>query len=131
MSVQSAELSPRRRSAHIGLVAVGVVSGAGVATQSRINGQLGSLIQDGFAAALISFGSGLLIVLVALIFLPNGRKGIGRVATAIRQRDIPFWYVLGGAGGASLVLSQGLVAATLGVALFSVGIVAGQTIGGA
>jgi bacterial/archaeal transporter family-2 protein len=131
MSVQSAELSPRRRSAHVGLVAVGVVSGAGVATQSRINGQLGSLIQDGFAAALISFGSGLLIVLVALIFLPNGRKGIGRVATAIRQRDIPFWYVLGGAGGASLVLSQGLVAATLGVALFSVGIVAGQTIGGA
>jgi bacterial/archaeal transporter family-2 protein len=130
MSVQPAEPSARRRSAHIGLVALGVVCGAGVATQSRINGQLGSLMHDGFAAALISFGSGLIIVLIGLIFLPKGRRGIGRVATAIRQGDIPFWYVLGGAGGAFLVLSQGLVAATLGVALFSVGIVAGQTIGG-
>jgi transporter family-2 protein len=120
----------RRRSAHVGLVALGVVCGAGVATQSRINGQLGSLIHDGFAAAVISFGSGLIIVLIALIFMPKGRRGVVRLATAVRQRDIPFWHVLGGAGGAFLVLSQGLVAATLGVALFSVGIVAGQTIGG-
>jgi bacterial/archaeal transporter family-2 protein len=130
MSVQPAEQSTRRRSVHIGLVALGVACGGGIATQSRINGQLGSLIHDGFAAAVISFGSGLVIVLICLIFLPNGRRGIGRVARAIRQRDIPFWYVLGGAAGAFLVLSQGLVAATLGVALFSVGIVAGQTIGG-
>jgi bacterial/archaeal transporter family-2 protein len=120
----------RRRSAHVGLVALGVVCGAGVATQSRINGQLGSLIHDGFAAAVISFGSGLVIILIALIFMPRGRRGIGRLATAVRQHDIPFWHLLGGAGGAFLVLSQGLVAATLGVALFSVGIVAGQTIGG-
>ena len=130
MSVQPEQQSTRRRSVHVGLVALGVVCGAGVATQSRINGQLGSVIHDGFAAAVISFGSGLVIVLIALIFLPNGRRGIGRVARAIRQRDIPFWYVLGGTAGAFLVLSQGLVAATLGVALFSVGIVAGQTIGG-
>jgi transporter family-2 protein len=120
----------RRRSAHIGLVALGVVCGAGVATQSRVNGQLGASISDGFAAAVISFGSGLVIVLIGLIFLPKGRRGLGLVINAVRERDIPFWYVLGGAGGAFLVLSQGLVAATLGVALFSVGIVAGQTIGG-
>jgi bacterial/archaeal transporter family-2 protein len=130
MSVQPAEASTPRRRAHIGLVALGVVCGAGVATQSRVNGQLGSLIHDGFAAAVISFGSGLVIVLVALIFMRNGRKGVVRVATAIRSGELPFWHILGGAGGAFFVLSQGLVAATLGVALFSVGIVAGQTIGG-
>ena len=130
MSVPPAEQSTRRRSAHIGLVALGVVCGAGVATQSRVNGQLGSLIHDGFAAAVISFGSGLVLVLIALVFMPNGRRGVTRVVMAIRNGDMPFWYALGGAGGAFLVLSQGLVAATLGVALFSVGIVAGQTIGG-
>jgi transporter family-2 protein len=130
MSVPPPEQSTRRRSAHIGLVALGVVCGAGVATQSRVNGQLGSVIHDGFAAAVISFGSGLVLVLIALIFMPNGRRGVSRVVTAIRNGDMPFWYALGGAGGAFLVLSQGLVAATLGVALFSVGIVAGQTIGG-
>jgi bacterial/archaeal transporter family-2 protein len=128
--MSAAEPPTRRRSAHVGLVALGVVCGAGVATQSRINGQLGSLIHDGFAAAVISFGSGLVIILIGLIFLPRGRRGVVRVATAVRQRDIPFWHLLGGAAGAFLVLSQGLVAATLGVALFSVGIVAGQTIGG-
>jgi transporter family-2 protein len=72
----------------------------------------------------------LVIVLIALIFMRKGRQGVVRVATAIRSGEMPFWYVLGGAGGAFFVLSQGLVAATLGVALFSVGIVAGQTIGG-
>jgi transporter family-2 protein len=130
MTQPPAQPSPRRRSVHIGLIALGVVCGAGVATQSRVNGQLGSAISDGFAAAVISFGSGLIIVLIALIFLPKGRRGLGLVVQAVRQRDMPFWYALGGAGGAFLVLSQGLVAATLGVALFSVGIVAGQTIGG-
>lgn len=130
MSVQTAEPTTRRRSVHIGLIALGVVCGAGVATQSRVNGQLGSLIHDGFAAAVISFGSGLIIILIALSFLPKGRRGIRLVVTAVRDREMPFWYALGGAGGAFLVLSQGLVAATLGVALFSVGIVAGQTIGG-
>jgi bacterial/archaeal transporter family-2 protein len=130
MSAQPAEQSTRRRSVHIGLIALGVLCGAGVATQSRVNGQLGSLIHDGFAAAVISFGTGLVLVLIVLIFMPNGRRGVTRVVTAIRHGDMPFWYALGGAGGAFLVLSQGLVAATLGVALFSVGIVAGQTIGG-
>ncbi len=130
MSVPPAEPSTRRRSAHIGLVALGVLCGAGVAAQSRVNGQLGSLIHDGFAAALISFGSGLVIILIAVIFMPNGRRGVTRMVTAIRNGNMPFWYALGGAGGAFLVLSQGLVAAALGVALFSVGIVAGQTIGG-
>jgi transporter family-2 protein len=72
----------------------------------------------------------LVVVLIALIFMRKGRQGVVRVATAIRSGEMPFWYALGGAGGAFFVLSQGLVAATLGVALFSVGIVAGQTIGG-
>jgi transporter family-2 protein len=130
MSVEPVQPIARRRSAHVGLVVLGVVCGAGVATQSRVNGQLGAAIHDGFAAAVISFGSGLVIVLVALIFMRGGRQGIARVATAIRSGQMPFWYILGGAGGAFFVLSQGLVAATLGVALFSVGIVAGQTIGG-
>jgi len=130
MSAEPVQPIARRRSAHIGLVALGVVCGAGVATQSRVNGQLGAAIHDGFAAAVVSFGSGLVIVLIALIFMRKGRQGVVRIASAIRSGEMPFWYVLGGAGGAFFVLSQGLVAATLGVALFSVGIVAGQTIGG-
>jgi transporter family-2 protein len=111
-------------------VALAVVCGIGVASQSRVNGALGEEMHDGFAAALISFGSGLLIMIIAMAFWRRGRRGLRQVVTAVRTRAIPFWYLLGGAGGAALVLSQGLVAGILGVALFTIGIVAGQTIGG-
>jgi bacterial/archaeal transporter family-2 protein len=118
------------RAVVVPLVVLAFACGAGVAFQSRINGELGARIGDGFAAAVISFGSGLILVLVGLIFSTKGRRGVRRVASAVRTRQIPFWYLLGGAGGAALVLSQGLVAGILGVALFTIGIVAGQTIGG-
>ena len=107
-----------------------LLCGAGVAVQSRINGELGQRLGDGFVAATISFGSGLLILIVALAVSPTGRRGLSRVGTALRTRALPWWYVLGGAAGAFLVLSQGLTAAVLGVALFTVAIVAGQTVSG-
>ncbi|MFF1573237.1 DMT family transporter [Leifsonia sp. NPDC058292] len=107
-----------------------IVCGAGVAVQSRINGELGRRLDDGFTAAVISFGSGLIILSIALAVAPAGRRGLGRVRNALRARELRWWYVCGGAAGAFLVLSQGLVAAVLGVALFTVATVAGQTVSG-
>ncbi len=113
------------RTAAATFAAVGV--GVLIATQVRINGELGARLGDGFTAAAISFGSGLAAVTLALLALPGGRRGLGRVVGAVRTRAVPWWYVLGGAGGAMFVLGQGLLGAILGVALFTVGIVAGQT----
>jgi transporter family-2 protein len=107
-----------------------ILCGAGVALQSRINGELGSRLGDGVTAAVISFGSGLLILIVAMAIAPAGRRGLTRVAAALRGRELPWWYVAGGAAGAFLVLSQGVTAAVLGVALFTVSVVAGQTVSG-
>jgi len=107
-----------------------IVCGAGVAVQSRINGELGRRLDDGFTAAVISFGSGLVILSIALLFGPAGRHGLGRVRDALRSGRLRWWYVCGGAAGAFLVLCQGLTAAVLGVALFTVAIVAGQTVSG-
>lgn len=108
-----------------------VLAGGMVAVQSRINGELGRRLDDGFAAALISFGSGLVILLVVLAFWKPGRDGFRAVADAVRSGTLRWWMLLGGAAGALLVLSQGLTAAVLGVALFTVATVAGQVIGGA
>jgi transporter family-2 protein len=99
-----------------------------VALQSRINGQLGAELGDGVLAALISFGSGFVILVVASIFWRPGRVGLGRVVTAVRTRSIPWWFVVGGAAGAFFVVTQSLVVGLVGVALFTVGIVAGQTV---
>ncbi|MCI0156317.1 DMT family transporter [Leifsonia shinshuensis] len=107
-----------------------MLCGAGIALQSRINGELGSRLGDGVTAAAISFGSGLLILIVAMAIAPVGRRGLGRVVAALRGRELPWWYVAGGAAGAFLVLSQGVAAAVLGVALFTVSVVAGQTVSG-
>ena len=111
-------------------VPAAVLGGAGVATQSRINGALGAALEDGFLAALFSFGSGLVILLLIVLFFKPGREGIARVRGAIVSREIPWWYAMGGAAGALFVLSQGLTSAVLGVALFSIGAVCGQTISG-
>jgi transporter family-2 protein len=111
-------------------VIIAIACGALVATQSRINGELGRQLGDGYAAALLSFGSGLVLLCVAMLFWKPGRRGLSTVLVALRTRTIPWWYVCGGAAGALLVLSQGLTAALLGVALFTVATVCGQTISG-
>jgi transporter family-2 protein len=111
-------------------LACAVVAGLLVAVQSRLNGELGARLDDGFAAALISFGSGLVILLIALAFWAPGRAGYRLIPGALRDGRLRWWMLLGGAAGAFLVLSQGLTAAVLGVALFSVATVAGQSISG-
>jgi transporter family-2 protein len=107
-----------------------VLCGALAAVQSQINGELGRRLGDGFAAALISFGSGLVILVIGLAVAPAGRRGLARIRSALRTGELRWWYVCGGAAGAFFVLSQSLTAAVLGVALFTVATVAGQTISG-
>lgn len=106
-----------------------IVSGIFVSIQSRLNGELGLHLEDGALAALISFSSGLLILGTLLLFSPTGRAGVTRVFGDIRSGSLPWWSVAGGLAGGLLVLTQGLVAGVLGVALFSIAVIAGQTLG--
>ena len=62
--------------------------GALTALQSRINGQLAHTIDDPYTAAAISFGSGLVILLVVLAAWRPGRQGFRRVALALRERRL-------------------------------------------
>lgn len=120
---------PRRIPAWVALL-LAALCGAGVAVQTRINGALGVALGDGFTAGLISFGSGLVILLVAMALVPKGRRGFGAVVAGLRDGSMPLWGVFGGVAGAFFVLSQGITGAVIGVALFSVALVAGQTISG-
>lgn len=104
--------------------------GAMTAVQARINGVLGVRIGDGIVAGLISFAVGLAFLVVVILVMPSGRAGAVRLITGIRTRTIPFWMLLGGTCGALTVTTQGLVAGVLGVSLFTVGVVAGQTLHG-
>lgn len=115
----------------IGIAVAGaVLIGALTALQARINGSLGAEVGDGIVAAAISFSSGLVILIALSLVVPEGRRGFGRLVAGIRSRSVPPWMLLGGLAGAFTVASQGLTVATIGVALFTVGFVAGQTTGG-
>lgn len=109
-----------------GAVLVGVLT----ALQARINGQLGLRIGDGFVAAVISFGSGLAALVLLSALLPSGRRGFTALIRGIRERTIPWWMLAGGLAGALTVATQGLAVAVIGVSLFTVGVVAGQTLNG-
>ncbi len=109
-------------------VLVAVSCGAGMAGQARVNGELSLRLDNGVLAALISFSIGLIFVAIAMVFSRASQRGLVTVFREIRAGRIPWYYTIGGAAGAFLVLSQGLVAAVLGVALFSIGVVAGQTL---
>lgn len=98
--------------------------------QAQMNGALSAGIGDGAIASVISFGSGFLILLVLSLLTRNGRAGLVRLASGIRGRHVPFWMLVGGFAGAFTVGTQTLTVATIGVATFTVGVVAGQTISG-
>jgi transporter family-2 protein len=122
-------VTARRLPVWIGLGGAALI-GVLTAVQARINGQLGVRIGDGFAAAVISFGSGLFVLVVLSALLPGGRRGFGALVRGIRTGSTPIWMVCGGVAGALSVATQSLAVGVIGVALFTVGVVAGQTVSG-
>ena len=96
-----------------------VVSGGLVAVQQRINGELGHDLHDPLLAAVVSFGSGLVVMSVLVLH---------RTAVLPGLRDVPWWSRLGGLGGATLVAVGATAAPRIGVALLTVGLVSGTTV---
>lgn len=124
--VPSAHHPPARlRAAGAALAALG---GVALAVQGRINGQLGHELHDGLFAALISFSVGSVLLLTVLPILPAARAGVGRLRKALRDQALRPWQMLGGACGAVLVTTQGITVSFLGVAIFTVAVVAGQIV---
>lgn len=109
-------------------VVFGFCIGAGVAVQSRINGALGERLHDGIAAAVVSFGTGLLVLGVGFLVSGLLRSGVRRVRQGLRVGELRGWQLLGGLCGALFVACQGLTVGAIGVTAFTVAAVAGQLI---
>ncbi len=126
-------------------IAITFVIGVLLACQSRVNGQLGSELHDGIVAATWSFGSGLVVLAIIAALVPGMRSGLRSVVAALRagrpagstERDgsaagtgspwaLRPWQVLGGVCGAYLVVTQSATVGLVGVAVFTVAVVAGQ-----
>jgi transporter family-2 protein len=106
-----------------GLSALAVLAGAALAAQARVNGALRDRVGDAVVAALVSFTAGTLVLVAAA--LATGRfRNAARLRTGTR-----WWWWLGGLAGALLVGSSAAAVPDAGVALTSVAIVAGATVG--
>lgn len=104
-----------------------VVSGGIISLQSRANGQLSSQLGNSLETACISFGSGLLILTALLLSSSDMRAGLRRIPSAVRRGALPRWHVLGGMFGAMFVIVQAYSVPLVGVAVFSVATIGGQT----
>ena len=98
-----------------------------IALQARANGELSHRLDNPPQAALISFSSGLIFVIAYALLSNSVREGLRRLRAAVSRGDIPKWRLLAGALGGSFVAIQTSVVPLIGVALYSVASIAGQT----
>jgi transporter family-2 protein len=104
------------------------ISGAMISLQARINGELSHQLNNGLQAALVSFGSGLLIISLITVFNPKLKTGLKNLREAVRQKKIARWKLFAGALGGLFVAIQTQTVPLVGVAIFTVASISGQTV---
>ena len=108
-------------------IALAVFVGALTAAQSRFNGELSHQIHNGIGAGLISNTVGSIILIVIALLFKKDREGIKKTISAVRSGQLTWWEMLGGLGGTIFLSTQGVTVPEIGVALFTISLVGGQT----
>ena len=103
------------------------LSGVMIAFQARANGELSYRLDNAPQAALVSFSSGLFFITIYAIFSPAIKEGIKRLRRAVSSGEIPKIRLLAGSLGGAFVALQTSVVPLIGVALYSVASIAGQS----
>ena len=98
-----------------------------IAFQARVNGELSHRLDNAPQAALVSFSSGLFFVAIYALFSKRVHQGLRNLRSAVAKGEIPKWRLLAGALGGSFVAIQTSIVFLIGVALYSVASIAGQT----
>jgi transporter family-2 protein len=98
-----------------------------IAVQARANGELSYRMGNPIEAALVSFGSGLIIISLISVFNPAIKAGIRNLRGALKRKEIPLWTLFAGMLGGSFVAVQTQIVPIIGVAIYSVASIAGQT----
>jgi transporter family-2 protein len=93
-----------------------------VGVQGRINGDLATRMGSALEAAAASFVIGLVMLAVVM-------PSRGTAMRRLDRRSVTWWWWLGGVGGAFLVATSAHAVPEIGVALVSVCLVAGTTVG--
>ncbi len=102
--------------------------GALVALQSRINGSLATSVHNGIAAALLSNIAGWIFLWVLVFGSKKERAGLALVRDAWKAKKLKLWFLLGGVAGGFFLSIQSITVPELGVAIFTIATIGGQTV---
>ena len=98
-----------------------------ITAQSSINSELNTYTENPLVTALINFTTGLIVLSVMMIFSSPIRQGFISIPRLVREGRLKRWQLFGGLSGAFFVASQSSLVQVIGVAIFTVAAVAGQT----
>ena len=105
-----------------------LVVGALTSVQGRANGQLAIDIHNALGAAIISNIIGWVILWVMFLGRKTERNGFKELVRAVKAGELKWWILLAGMGGTLYVSMQSVAVPQIGVAVFTICIVGGQTL---
>ncbi|OFL64179.1 MULTISPECIES: DMT family transporter [unclassified Brevibacterium] len=106
-----------------------IATGLAVSLQGKYNGELTVEIGHWIYSAAVSFGGGLVLISIVTAILPAGRRAIATTVGLLRSKALPWWMCLGGLGGTTIVIAQGITVPAFGVAVFTMSFTSGQLLG--
>jgi len=111
-------------------VPLAIGAGLTLPLQARINGELGHQLQDPLLAGLFSFAGAALVMAIATMAMPSGRAAFVELASGTRRGTIPWYFCAAGVIGAYFIFAQTSFVPSVGLAVYTVAVVTGQTISG-
>ncbi|WP_313818204.1 DMT family transporter [Citricoccus sp.] len=103
-----------------------LAGGVAIAVQARITGALRAELGDASLAATVTFGSGLVLMLLVNGLVGANRRGVVRLVRGAATGRFPWVFVFSGLLGAFAVYGQAVTVDLVGVALFSLVFISGQ-----
>lgn len=100
-----------------------------ISLQSPVNAELNGYTDNPLFSALLVFISGLLLIGLVVLFHSRSRRAFLSIPGFVKSGELKWWQLTGGVSGALFVTVQSGIVAALGVAVFTVTAVAGQTAG--
>ncbi|ROO59657.1 transporter family-2 protein [Micromonospora sp. Llam0] len=102
------------------------LGGVASASQSAVNAELGARMGSAPVGAIVNNIGGSSLIALGLLLFPSMRAGL----RTLRDARLPWWGYLGGIGGGFFVVAATYAVPVLGVAVFTIAQVAGNSLGG-